>query len=70
MESLTECIADFRIAMAKLGYADGEINVFVSDATGNKRIDTISKPECDEIIEYLQNYLVFAKKCKQLVMDS
>jgi 2-polyprenyl-3-methyl-5-hydroxy-6-metoxy-1,4-benzoquinol methylase len=70
MESLAEYIAEFRVEMAKLGYADGEINVFVSDATENKRISQISKLECAEIIEHLEDYLVFAKKCRKLVMNS
>ena len=70
MGYLLEYIFSFRSEMSKLGYADGEINVFVSDATEDKQIAKMSQQECDESLEYLENYLSFAKKCKKLVMSS
>jgi hypothetical protein len=70
MGSLSEYISEFRREMANLGYADGEIGVFISDATDNKLITKISQQERNEIMEYLQNYLSFARKCKRLVMNS
>lgn len=62
-----EKIYELRKEMIILGYKDLEVDAFIHDVIGNKSIDKLDEQEFKELFEYLDSYISFARKSKQLV---
>lgn len=62
-----EKIYGLREEMINLGYKDLEVDAFIHDVIGNKSVDKLDKQEIEDLIEYLDSYVSFARKSKQLV---
>lgn len=67
MTNLIDHVSAFKDEMMKLGYVEGEVDAFVSNFAEGERIDDISEKNQSEFMEKLDNYLVFARKCKKVI---
>ncbi|TWH46861.1 hypothetical protein [Sporomusa sp. KB1] len=67
MGAMIEEIDSLKKQMVGLGYVEGEVNAFIHDAIGDKPISKLSNQEYKDLIDYLNSYLLFAKKSKGLV---
>lgn len=65
MESVEEFISYFMSEMQNLGYAEEEVNAFVHDILEDRQLSELSQEERKEIIDYLDDYLAFGKKCRR-----
>ena len=59
----------FKFEMQRLGYVDREVDAFIHDFLGDRTIAELSDEEGHEFLEYLEAYLSFARKSKQMVMQ-
>lgn len=51
--------------LENLGYAPYQIQSILREAANGANLDNITPTQEDEIVEYLEDYIVFAKKCKK-----
>lgn len=64
MDSVEKCIASFRVEMQNVGYVAGEVEAFINDIVEGRKLSNLNQQESKDIIDNLNNYLSFAKKCK------
>ena len=48
-----------------LGYVPYQIQSILREANNDVKLDNITPAQEDQIAEYLEDYIVFAKKCKK-----
>ncbi len=67
MRDIQDSIQQFTHQMVTMGYVEGEVNAFLHEQIGDRKISDLDSYEIAELIEYMQCYLAFAVKSKGLV---
>jgi hypothetical protein len=67
MIDLKNQINQYKKELMGLGYREGEVLAFIYDATGGKDIAEVVPDQYEEVIQYLADYVAFAKKSRLLV---
>lgn len=67
MKPIFEHIQEFREKMVAMGYVEGEVNAFLHDQIEDRKVSDLSEEEAKELIEYMNDYLSFASKSRQLI---
>lgn len=60
---------DKKSALIKLGYREGEVNAFIHEASNGTKLQDLSLEQLEEVIDYLESYISFAKKSYKLVVS-
>jgi len=58
-------ISELKQHLVVLGYHVTQINDIIRDVIGNASLENITDGQCCELIEYLNYYCDFARKCKE-----
>lgn len=67
MKHIQDFIKQFKHQMVTMGYVEGEVNAFLHEQIGDRKISDLDSNEIAELIEYMKSYLAFAAKSKGLV---
>ncbi len=63
-------INTLKAEMQRLGYAEGEVNAFIHDFTGDKKLSELNSKEYEELADYLHSYIRFARKSRNIPMKA
>lgn len=51
--------------LGQLGYREFQIQSILREVAGEELVDTLTPAQVSQVVESLEEYIVFAQKCKQ-----
>lgn len=66
MSKLLQQILECKTELVRLGYREGEVGAFIHEVIGDKALASLNDEESNEVVDYLQDYINFAKKSHKI----